>query len=220
MVISDEPLEIIQKNECDDTLTGSRFRRVFQEIDRLRERESQFSAALVELRANYERRANKSNWPDEDDLDWRAAFDLALTELDAAIAKFGLGKRAMTEQGQRQACAELAQRVKGNAGLARAMGYQLRLTTGNLPDAHVIAPDGKRLSLGELPDYFTDADASWKLRLWLASDDDRWRKFTYELFGLFEKTEIKGWDYVRAGMTADPSIIASAACKALGIQVN
>lgn len=48
------------------------------------------AAALTELRANYERRANQSNWPDEDDLDWRAAFDLARMELDATIAALDL----------------------------------------------------------------------------------------------------------------------------------
>ena len=109
----------------------------------------------------------------------------------------------MTEQQQREACAELARRMGWREGEFAGIWFP---------------PDGdlKRVQ-ADPPDYFTDHVASWELRLWLASDDDRWRKFTYELFG---KAEIKGWDYVRAGMTADPSVIANAACKSLGIKVS
>jgi hypothetical protein len=135
----------------------------------------------------------------------------------------------MTEQ--QRASAELARRAKGNAGLARAMGYQLRLTVDNLPDAHVITPDGKRLSLSELPDYFTDAAASRELMVWLAKqdDDDIHSFICFALESVTGDCEL-GWEHLKSTgiknkvimtlLTAEPSVIARAACKALGIEVG
>lgn len=79
MIISDEPLEIIRQNECDDTLTGSRFRRVFQEIDRLQKREQQIAAALAELRQHLLCEYDPEVMP-----------DTMLQRIDATIAKLGL----------------------------------------------------------------------------------------------------------------------------------
>jgi len=118
------------------------------------------------------------------------------------------------------------QQAASNAGLAQAMGYQLRLTMDNLPDAHVIAPDGKRLSLSELPDYFNDAAASRKLVAWLAAQEVIVkRRFIVSLHpGLsdacvFNDAPIDE-DMILEAMVAEPSVIARAACKALGIEVS
>ena len=140
----------------------------------------------------------------------------------------------MTEQ-QQAAC---------NAGLAQAMGYQLRLTMDNLPDAHVIAPDGKRLSLSELPDYFTDAETSRELVVWLAKQECTVGDQDHECygdglclpFGRFIALVSNSWAVDRfcfnghrfevslsglsALLTLEPPTVARAACKALGIKVS
>lgn len=58
---------------------------------------------------------------------------------------------------------------KINAQLAQSMGYQLKLTTGNLPDAHIITPGGERQPLSELPNFFTSADDNRALIEWLVA---------------------------------------------------
>lgn len=87
MLISNEPLEIIRQNECDDTLTGSRFRRVFQELDRLQKREQQIAAALAELRADCEQQVFLIGGINDD---YAEGVKFALKSLNATITKLGL----------------------------------------------------------------------------------------------------------------------------------
>lgn len=119
----------------------------------------------------------------------------------------------MTEQ-QQAACADLARKM----GIPESEWPFKCLAEHHLNDEDAWCYDCcETITKRVPPNPYESADASRQLVAWLASDDDYWRKFTYELFG---KAEIKGWDYVRAGMTADLPIIARAACKALGIEVE
>jgi len=130
----------------------------------------------------------------------------------------------MTEQQQREACAELAQR----------MGWRLEpevdnwfRQTGRQIWRHPVTLIERQLP----PDYFTDPAASRELAAWLAADDARWFVFIRQLIKLIDwptqsahkiadATFAEIASEVRYLMTAPLPVIAKAACKALGIEVS
>lgn len=120
-------------------------------------------------------------------------------------------RAAMTEQQQRAASAELARRM-GWTDIQWLSGCQ----QGRL----------QSFRIEPIPDYFTDAAASWELRLWLASDDARWQDFAHALYEALGRPQphlfADGGFYasLKPYLTAEPSVIARAACKALGIEVS
>lgn len=86
--ISDEPLDVIRANECQDhSLASSRFRRLFKEIDGHQAFRAAVADALAVLRVEFERRASHDSGASEP---WRAAFSMAESELRATIAALNL----------------------------------------------------------------------------------------------------------------------------------
>jgi ABC-type phosphate transport system auxiliary subunit len=68
-------------------LTGSRFRRVFQELDRLQKREHQIAEALAELRAELN---GEVAYCADDDSGYDEGVQFAITKLDEMRVKLGL----------------------------------------------------------------------------------------------------------------------------------
>ena len=136
----------------------------------------------------------------------------------------------MTEQQKREACAQLAQRMgitiekrwqhvtDSSWGL-----YDLRLPGGTYLGAHCSSIEEAHALL---PDYFTDPAASRELVTWLAKQEVIIkRRFIANLhLGLsdacvFNDAPIDE-DMILEAMAAEPSAIARAACKALGVEVS
>jgi len=132
----------------------------------------------------------------------------------------------MTEQQQRAA----------NAELARRMGYTVKIVSGKFGLWRCHKPNGESQSVCahisesqawfSAPDYFTDPAASRELVTWLAKQEVIIkRRFIANLHpGLsdacvFNDAPIDE-DMILEAMTAEPSVIARAACKALGIEVS
>jgi predicted metal-binding protein len=110
----------------------------------------------------------------------------------------------MTEQQQRAASAELAQRIGWREGEFAAIWFP---------------PDGNlKCVQADPPNYFTDPVASRELVLWLAKQE---RSIQREfVFALREATDEADLCYELRLLTAHLPVIARAACKALGIEVS
>jgi hypothetical protein len=128
----------------------------------------------------------------------------------------------MTEQQQRAASAELAQRMGitiekrwQHVTDSSWCLYDVRLPGGTYLGAHCGSIEEAHALL---PDYFTDHAASWELVAWLAKQDRGiQREF---VFSLREATNEVDLCYELRLLTAEPSVIARAACRALGIEVE
>ena len=134
----------------------------------------------------------------------------------------------MTEQQQREACAELARR----------MGW--RVTEYHHEKAgqcwELIFPDGRRrkgydseaAACEDVPDCFTDAAASRELVTWIfAQPYDVSRYFVAEVLqrlwpdsSIFISSVQVDIHMIRDLLTVPLPVIARAACKALGIEVS
>ena len=111
-----------------------------------------------------------------------------------------------TEQQQREACAQLAQR----------MGWT-EVVTNCVPPIGM-RPPGLGCDLTYLPNPFTNRDDSAALVAWLAADDARWAKLKQQLTALWGSAAEQ--DLIRFALTLPCKTIAEAACKALGIEVS
>lgn len=123
-----------------------------------------------------------------------------------------------SEQQQQQACAELARRMGWTPPTSHDAPWPERFF-------YWLSPDGQS-SQEDPPDYFTDPAASRELVAWLAADDARWQDFAHALYDALGKPQphlfTGGGFYasLKPYLTAPPSVIARAACKALGVEVS
>lgn len=146
---------------------------------------------------------------------------------DHSLAEKGA---AMTEQQQREACAQLARRMGitiekrwQHVTDSSWCLYDLRLPGGTYLGAHCGSIEEAHALL---PDYFNSPVASRELVIWLAKQEVIVkRRFVANLHpGLsdacvFNDAPIDE-DMILEAMVAEPSVIARAACKALGIEVS
>jgi hypothetical protein len=114
----------------------------------------------------------------------------------------------------------MTEQQRASAELARRMGWTQRHTTDIIAAKLAgdwIRPDGSFYDReGWPPDYFTNAAASRELVLWLAKQ----KGFEVERFNNLIADKVRDYGFQATPLqilAADLSVIARAACKALGI---